>query len=273
MQAPPFTLDETTLLVKRQGVEVRLSAQETVLLTIFRNHPGAALRKHDLMTQVWGRKAEWMDDAALVQLVSRLRRSLAPLGLARAIVTVARIGYRYVPPAQADEPPHNAPRDTAAHAAIAHCVAREGYGEVRCGAVTVRVPQLEYRLLRQLLAQPHAVHDKRTLITLLWPERPGQDDTNLMQVVSRLRRKLIPLGLHRQIVTVPRVGYRFQGAPHAPAALHSPKTGSAGRRATIRRRAAAVLLVTCAMSVALAAAMTPDIFVILAAFVMDLTRT
>ncbi|MFW8062763.1 helix-turn-helix domain-containing protein, partial [Klebsiella pneumoniae] len=85
------------------------------------------------------------------------------------------------------------------------CVAREGHGEVSRHGIVVQIPQIEYRLLSALLSPPHVVHDKRTLIAHLWPDRPDQDDTNLMQVVSRLRRKLIPLGLHRHIVTVPRM--------------------------------------------------------------------
>lgn len=199
-------LDEITNLVQFAGVSARLSEQEKRLLALFRARPGTALGKRALMQTLWGHRAEWMEDSALVQLVSRLRGSLAPLGLERCIVTVARVGYRYDPPERAvervaDRLPYGA--------ALPHCIARDGYGEVRRGTTVVRIPQLEYRLLCALLSPAQIVHDKRALIALLWPARPGQDDTNLMQVVSRLRRKLIPLDLHERIVTVPREGYRF----------------------------------------------------------------
>lgn len=227
MPMPSFDLDEVTNLVQRHGVAARLSEQEKRLLVVLAAHAGTALDKRVLMEALWGRRAQWMEDAAIVQLVSRLRRSLAPLGLQRAIVTVARIGYRFDPPVHdATTAPASDSRlsgDGAAagvHLADAsapsphdamplHSVAREGHGEVCRNGIVVRIPQIEYRLLLALLSPPHVAHDKRTLIARLWPERPDQDDTNLMQVVSRLRRKLIPLDLHRHIVTVPRMGYRF----------------------------------------------------------------
>lgn len=227
MPMSSFDLDEVTNLVQRHGIAARLSEQEKRLLVLLAAHAGTALDKRVLMDTLWGRRAQWMEDAAIVQLVSRLRRSLAPLGLQRAIVTVARIGYRFDPPvhdasqASAIEGPLSGDGAaaeiqvtdaslSATHDAVPlHSVAREGHGEVCRNGIVVRIPQIEYRLLLALLSPPHVAHDKRTLIAQLWPERPDQDDTNLMQVVSRLRRKLIPLDLHRHIVTVPRMGYRF----------------------------------------------------------------
>lgn len=242
MPMSPFDLDEVTNLVQRDGISARLSEQEKRLLVLLAARAGTAFGKRALMEALWGTRAQWMEDAALVQLVSRLRRSLAPLGLQRAVVTVARVGYRFdLPPCivqsgarHGDSPCESREArevsstedltvsdaaDTPSHAALLHQgVARDGHGEVRRHGVIVRIPQIEYRLLCALRSPVNVVHDKRTLIALLWPERPEQDDTNLMQVVSRLRRKLIPLGLHRHIVTVPRVGYRFApcDAPTSP---------------------------------------------------------
>ncbi|APD13443.1 winged helix-turn-helix domain-containing protein [Pandoraea pulmonicola] len=257
MPMSPFDLDEVTNLVQRDGVAARLSEQEKRLLMLLWARAGTALDKRALMEALWGRRAQWMEDAALVQLVSRLRRSLAPLGLQRAIVTVARVGYRFDAPTDDERPPasstplpdsspsapsagrspwaapsgdglrkgsHDDLSDgsaiaTASHDhALQHRVARDGHGEVRRHGITVHIPQIEYRLWCALHSPPGVVHDKRTLIALLWPDRPDQDDTNLMQVVSRLRRKLIPLGLHRHIVTAPRRGYRFAPCDDAPAA-------------------------------------------------------
>ncbi len=249
MPMSPFDLDEVTNLVQRNGISARLSEQEKRLLVLLAARAGTAFGKRALMEALWGSRAQWMEDAALVQLVSRLRRSLAPLGLQRAVVTVARVGYRFDLPASvapttdaagdierrprqhdglagvhtgqhtARESREGSPdeglivcdaTDTSSHTALLHQgVARDGHGEVRRNGVIVRIPQIEYRLLCALRSPANVVHDKRTLIALLWPERPEQDDTNLMQVVSRLRRKLIPLDLHRHIVTVPRIGYRF----------------------------------------------------------------
>ncbi|VVE79969.1 winged helix-turn-helix domain-containing protein [Pandoraea sputorum] len=237
MPMSPFDLDDVTNLVQRNGIAARLSEQEKRLLVLLAARAGTALDKHALMSALWGKRAQWMEDAALVQLVSRLRRSLAPLGLQRAIVTVARVGYRFdVPSSVAATAADMTPADDTAHETsptyidsrddgvtvvdatasalrappLSHGVACEGHGEVRRHGVIVRIPQIEYRLLRALRSPANVAHDKRTLIAMLWPTRPDQDDTNLMQVVSRLRRKLIPLGLHRHIVTVPRVGYRFE---------------------------------------------------------------
>ncbi|VVE88066.1 winged helix-turn-helix domain-containing protein [Pandoraea bronchicola] len=260
MPMSPFDLDEVTNLVQRNGVSARLSEQEKRLLILLAARAGTALDKRALMQALWGTRAQWMEDAALVQLVSRLRRSLAPLGLQHAVVTVARVGYRFDVPAsvaQVTDVAHDiehrsrergrsvqhAVREsseaspvaglticdaigTSSHAALLHQgVARDGHGEVRRHGVTVRIPQIEYRLLCALHSRANVVHDKRTLIALLWPERPEQDDTNLMQVVSRLRRKLIPLDLHRHIVTVPRIGYRFE--PCDTPAAHKTNTSPA----------------------------------------------
>ncbi|VVE36474.1 winged helix-turn-helix domain-containing protein [Pandoraea fibrosis] len=248
MPMSPFDLDEVTNLVQRDGISARLSEQEKRLLVLLAARAGTAFGKRALMEALWGTRAQWMEDAALVQLVSRLRRSLAPLGLQRAVVTVARVGYRLDwPPADAhsgalhgDAPSESREAsssedltvcdaaDTSSHVALLHQgVARDGHGEVRRHGVVVRIPQIEYRLLCALRSPANVVHDKRTLIALLWPERPEQDDTNLMQVVSRLRRKLIPLDLHRHIVTVPRVGYRFApcDAPTSPTPVTSPAHG------------------------------------------------
>ncbi|VVE85841.1 winged helix-turn-helix domain-containing protein [Pandoraea sputorum] len=237
MPMSSFDLDDVTNLVQRNGIAARLSEQEKRLLVLLAARAGTALDKHALMSALWGKRAQWMEDAALVQLVSRLRRSLAPLGLQRAIVTVTRVGYRFDAPSSvaataADMiPADDTARETSpvfissrddgvtvvdATASglyappLSHGVACEGHGEVRRHGVIVRIPQIEYRLLCALRSPANVAHDKRALIAMLWPTRPDQDDTNLMQVVSRLRRKLIPLGLHRHIVTVPRVGYRFE---------------------------------------------------------------
>ena len=243
----PFDLDDVTNLVQRDGISARLSEQEKRLLVLLAARAGTAFDKRALMDALWGQRAQWMEDAALVQLVSRLRRSLAPLGLHGAIVTVARVGYRFDTPATAfvatgddsyvvdtasaandgrtasavqrcaatdglvfgNVSPHPSITPLRRHDVV-HGVVRDGHGEVCRDGVIVRIPQIEYRLLCALRSPADVVHDKRTLIAMLWPARPDQDDTNLMQVVSRLRRKLIPLGLHRHIVTVPRIGYRFE---------------------------------------------------------------
>lgn len=222
MPMPPFDLDDVTNLVQHEGIAARLSEQEKRLLVLLAGREGTAFGKRALMEALWGTRAEWMEDAVLVQLVSRLRRSLAPLGLQRAIVTVARVGYRFDAPAASTPLPVDGDvdrcavtvRDAAPASAGAprlhHDVARDGHGEVQRDGVIVRIPHLEYRLLCALRTPIGVAHDKRTLIALLWPSRPDQDDTNLMQVVSRLRRKLIPVDLHRHIVTVPGVGYRFE---------------------------------------------------------------
>ncbi|VVE13761.1 hypothetical protein PCA20602_02775 [Pandoraea capi] len=254
MPKSPFDLDDVTNLVHHNGIAARLSEQEKRLLVLLAGRAGTAFEKHALMQALWGRRAQWMEDAALVQLVSRLRRSLAPLGLQRAIVTVARVGYRFEMPSpspatptaepttepsiadRGSERPHavtdalcidDSTGATSLALPLQHGVARDGHGEVRRHGVIVKIPQIEYRLLCALRSPVDVVHDKRTLIAMLWPARPDQDDTNLMQVVSRLRRKLIPLGLHRHIVTVPRVGYRFASGDTALTPTPDPTDVSA----------------------------------------------
>ena len=82
--------------VKRNGKKVELSAREFQLLSYFIRHRGATLSRDELLNEVWGYNA--MPSTRTVDVhVAWLRQKLEPnLGHPQFIVTVHRLGYKFV---------------------------------------------------------------------------------------------------------------------------------------------------------------------------------
>jgi DNA-binding response OmpR family regulator len=67
---------------------------------------------------------------------------------------------------------------------------------------------LEFGLLAHLVAHPHTVHSRESLVSGVWGYGHVGDGRTVDVHVARLRRKLGPA--HRdRIVTVRRVGYKY----------------------------------------------------------------
>jgi two-component system alkaline phosphatase synthesis response regulator PhoP len=82
--------------VSRDGRPVELSAKELQLLRYFVEHRGAALTRDELLNDVWGQDA--MPSTRTVDVhVAELRRKLEPdPHRPRYLVTLHRIGYKFV---------------------------------------------------------------------------------------------------------------------------------------------------------------------------------
>jgi two-component system alkaline phosphatase synthesis response regulator PhoP len=92
-----ITIDRRGTSVTRDGVPVNLSAREFQLLRYFVEHPGATLSREELLTHVWGYSASTFTRTVDVHVAS-LRQKLEPdPKQPRFIVTVQRLGYKFVP--------------------------------------------------------------------------------------------------------------------------------------------------------------------------------
>jgi DNA-binding winged helix-turn-helix (wHTH) protein len=87
-------------LVTHAGATVHLTGFERALLQVFIEHADVTLERHELIARIWG-DDEQVDMNRLTRLVSRLRRSLQPLGLEQQLIHIPCVGYRFcrcVPP-------------------------------------------------------------------------------------------------------------------------------------------------------------------------------
>jgi DNA-binding response OmpR family regulator len=89
-------LDTLARTVSLGGTDVALTTREFDLLAFLLAHPGRALRREDLMREVWG--WEFGDQSTVTVHVRRLREKVEadPAGPTR-LVTVWGVGYRWDP--------------------------------------------------------------------------------------------------------------------------------------------------------------------------------
>jgi DNA-binding response OmpR family regulator len=87
-------LDRRARRVRREGRELGLTVREFDLLSWFLAHPGSAVRREDLMREVWG--WDYGDASTVTVHVSRLREKVEPLpSEPRRLITVFGVGYRW----------------------------------------------------------------------------------------------------------------------------------------------------------------------------------
>jgi two-component system alkaline phosphatase synthesis response regulator PhoP len=90
--------DKRGTAVTRDGTTVNLTAREFQLLQYFVEHAGQTLSREDLLTQVWGYSASTFITRTVDVHVASLRQKLeADPKQPRYIVTVQRLGYKFVP--------------------------------------------------------------------------------------------------------------------------------------------------------------------------------
>ena len=78
---------------------------------------------------------------------------------------------------------------------------------LRCGDKSVRLGNKEFELMRLLMANPHTVVAKDTLIVRIWGAESEAEDNNVEAYVSFLRKKLFYLGSQVNVCVVRKVGY------------------------------------------------------------------
>jgi len=83
--------------VTREGVALNLSAREFQLLRYFVDHPGATISRKELLTQVWGYSASAFTRTVDVHVASLRQKLEADPRQPRFILTIPRLGYKFVP--------------------------------------------------------------------------------------------------------------------------------------------------------------------------------
>jgi TolB-like protein len=97
----PFVLDRTLRQVRRGGEPLAIGDRGFVLLNTLLEARGRPVSKQTLIEQAWPGLV--IEEGNLTVQISTLRRHLGEDGTA-LIVTVPRVGYRFVPPAAASDP-------------------------------------------------------------------------------------------------------------------------------------------------------------------------
>lgn len=96
----PFQLDQDAQLVLRDGEPLAVGPRGAMLLRILLSRPGEVITKSELMDAVWGGAA--IEESNLTVQVAGLRKALGPSPSGGDwIVTVPRVGYRFVSPSSA----------------------------------------------------------------------------------------------------------------------------------------------------------------------------
>ena len=92
---PPFELDTYARKFYYQSQEVELTPTEYIIMKLFMENPGKALRREEILTKVWGN--EYLGDSKIVDVNIRRLRSKIEQNPAkpRFIETVWGMGYRW----------------------------------------------------------------------------------------------------------------------------------------------------------------------------------
>jgi two-component system response regulator MprA len=89
-------LDARSRIVTRDGRPVDLTPREFDLLALFMRHPGLALSREGILSEVWG--YEFLGGSNVIDSYVRyLRQKLEPDGQPRLIHTVRGVGYAFRP--------------------------------------------------------------------------------------------------------------------------------------------------------------------------------
>jgi two-component system alkaline phosphatase synthesis response regulator PhoP len=89
--------DKSGTAVTRDGTPVNLTAREFQLLRYFVEHAGQTLSREDLLTHVWGYSTSAFTRTVDVHIASLRQKLEADPKQPRFIVTVQRLGYKFVP--------------------------------------------------------------------------------------------------------------------------------------------------------------------------------
>jgi len=89
-------IDRRGTSVTRDGKPVNLSAREFQLLQYFVDHPGKTLSREELVTQVWGYSDIQLTRTVDVHVASLRQKLESDPRQPRHIVTVQRLGYKFI---------------------------------------------------------------------------------------------------------------------------------------------------------------------------------
>ena len=95
LEGQNFLLDRQTYTLYIHNSSVVLPKNQGKLLEVFLTHGDQIVMKDDLCMALWG-TAEYIDENALQVNLTRLKKTMAGLGMHQQIVPVRGIGYRIV---------------------------------------------------------------------------------------------------------------------------------------------------------------------------------
>ncbi len=96
LEGPGFLLDRQTYTLYIHNRSVVLAKNQGKLLEVFLNHGYEVVSKEELCLAIWG-TTEYIDENALQVNLTRLKKTMANLGMSQQIVPVRGIGYRLLP--------------------------------------------------------------------------------------------------------------------------------------------------------------------------------
>lgn len=97
LRAGALEVDTAARLVRRDGVDVGLTVREFELLAHLMRRPGRALRRQELLEEVWG--YSWGDVSTVTVTVRRLREKIEPdVTRPHYVRTVRGVGYMFLAP-------------------------------------------------------------------------------------------------------------------------------------------------------------------------------
>jgi TolB-like protein/DNA-binding winged helix-turn-helix (wHTH) protein len=128
-------------------------------------------------------------------------------------------------------------------------------GELERHGVRVRLQELPFQILEELLTRPGEVVTREQLIARLWPKTIVDFDGNLNSGVRRLRAALgDDADSPRYIETLPRRGYRYIGPPPRADASKALDSSISDPKPIARTSTAMRIVVTLAAAAAIAGA-------------------
>ncbi|WP_141728226.1 winged helix-turn-helix domain-containing protein, partial [Devosia insulae] len=104
----PFAIDVPARLATRNGEPLPVGHRGVALLATLFRRPGEVLTKSELIDAAWSGAA--VEESNLTVQVAALRKALGPSPTGGEwIVTIPRVGYRFVSPAAPSPPPSEQP--------------------------------------------------------------------------------------------------------------------------------------------------------------------
>lgn len=93
IQRGNYLLDISDHQIRYEQKLINLTPIETKLLSLLFEHPNALITRHEMINHLW-ESDDYIDQNALSVAINRLRRKIAPIGLAEKLVTIKGSGYR-----------------------------------------------------------------------------------------------------------------------------------------------------------------------------------
>ena len=94
LEGKDFLLDRQTYTLYIHNQSVVLPGNQGKILEIFLTHADAVVTKEELCVAIWG-TTEFIDENALQVNLTRLKKTMANLGMCQQIIPVRGVGYRW----------------------------------------------------------------------------------------------------------------------------------------------------------------------------------